>query len=68
MLRQSLREIAIPTRGRGFYEFTGQVAELLREENFKTGLATLHLRHLVNPAESEVNHLKLKPLVATPPE
>src|SRR6266404_198702 len=45
MLRQSLREIAIPTRGRGFYEFTDQVVELLRQENFKTGLATLHLRH-----------------------
>ena len=45
MLRQSLQEIAILTRGRGFYEFTDQVAELLQQENFKTGLATLHLRH-----------------------
>jgi secondary thiamine-phosphate synthase enzyme len=45
MLRQSLREMAILTRGRGFYEFTDQVTELLRQENFKTGLATLHLRH-----------------------
>ena len=45
MLRQSLQEIAILTRGRGFYELTDQVAELLRQENFKTGLATLHLRH-----------------------
>ena len=33
------------TRGRGFYEFTDEVAALLRQGKFKTGLATLHLRH-----------------------
>ena len=45
MLRQSFHELAIPTRGRGFYEFTDEVLALLKQGNFKTGLATLHLRH-----------------------
>ena len=45
MLRQSLHELAILTRGRGFYEFTGEVTGLLRQGNFTTGLATLHLHH-----------------------
>ena len=33
------------TRGRGFYELTGQVQELLARTGFKTGLVTLHLEH-----------------------
>lgn len=45
MLRQSLHEIAIPTRGRGFYDFTASVQELVSEAGFKNGLATLHLQH-----------------------
>lgn len=45
MLRQSLHEIAIPTRGRGFYDFTASVQELVSEADLKTGLATLHLQH-----------------------
>lgn len=45
MLRQSLHELAIATRGRGFYEFTDAVQELVRDAKFKTGLATLHLQH-----------------------
>jgi len=45
MLRQSLHELNIATRGRGFYEFTASVQELVREAKFKTGLATLHLQH-----------------------
>jgi secondary thiamine-phosphate synthase enzyme len=45
MLRQSLNELNIATRGRGFYEFTASVQELVREAKFKTGLATLHLQH-----------------------
>jgi len=45
MLRQSFREITIATRGRGLYEFTDEVAEWVRENNFKSGLVTLHLRH-----------------------
>jgi secondary thiamine-phosphate synthase enzyme len=45
MLRQSFREITIATRGRGLYEFTDEVSEWVRENNFKSGLVTLHLRH-----------------------
>jgi len=45
MLRQSLHELNIATRGRGFYEFTASVQELVRDTKFKTGLATLHLQH-----------------------
>ena len=45
MLRQALYEIAIRTRGRGLYEFTGQVADWLAQNAFTSGLLTLHLRH-----------------------
>ena len=45
MLRQSLHELNIATRGRGFYEFTESAQELVRAAKFKTGLATLHLQH-----------------------
>ena len=45
MLRQALHELAIPTRGRGFYELTGEVSALLRRAGLQAGLATLHLRH-----------------------
>ena len=45
MLRQASREITIATRGRGLYEFTDEVAEWARENAFKSGLVTLHLRH-----------------------
>lgn len=45
MLRQSLHELSIRTRGRGFYEFTDQVLELVRRSEIRTGLMTLHLQH-----------------------
>jgi secondary thiamine-phosphate synthase enzyme len=45
MLRQALHEIRIPTRGRGLYEVTGQVAEWVSQNGFTSGLLTLHLRH-----------------------
>jgi secondary thiamine-phosphate synthase enzyme len=45
MLRQSLHEVVIATRGRGFYEFTERVGELVSQGKFKSGLATLHLQH-----------------------
>ena len=45
MLRQSLHELIVPSRGRGFYDCTAQVEELVRQNNFQTGLATLHLQH-----------------------
>jgi secondary thiamine-phosphate synthase enzyme len=45
MLRQALHEITLPTRGRGLYEFTGKVAAWVAQNEFTTGLVTLHLRH-----------------------
>ncbi len=45
MLRQAFHEFTIATRGRGLYEFTGEVAAWLAKNNFQDGLLTLHLRH-----------------------
>src|SRR5512138_2397685 len=45
MLRQSVHELELATRGRGLYEFTDRVAQLLTSSKLKTGVATLHLRH-----------------------
>ena len=45
MLRQTLHELPVPTRGRGFTEITREVATLVRQAGLQTGLATLHLKH-----------------------
>jgi secondary thiamine-phosphate synthase enzyme len=45
MLRQALHEISIPTRGRGLYDFTAQVADWVAQNGLQQGLVTLHLRH-----------------------
>ena len=45
MLRQALHELRIPTRGRGLYEFTREVAAWIDQDAFNSGLVTLHLRH-----------------------
>ncbi len=45
MIRQSIHELEVPTRGRGFYEVTDQVEGLLAQTKFQTGLVTLHLQH-----------------------
>ena len=45
MLRQVLHEFRIPTRGRGLYDFTAQVANWADEDGFREGLVTLHVRH-----------------------
>ena len=45
MLRQSIHELNVTTRSRGFYEITREIAALVRGEQLQTGLATLHLRH-----------------------
>ena len=44
-MRQVVTELEITTRGRGFYEFTDRVEELVRKGKFQTGLATIHLQH-----------------------
>ncbi|MGH7973257.1 MAG: secondary thiamine-phosphate synthase enzyme YjbQ [Limisphaerales bacterium] len=45
MLHQALHELKISTRGRGFYEFTSQVAGWVAQNRFRDGLLTLLLRH-----------------------
>ncbi len=45
MFRQSLSELTIVTRGRGFHEVTNEIARLVRASGVTTGLCTLHLRH-----------------------
>jgi secondary thiamine-phosphate synthase enzyme len=45
MLRQSLHEIVISTRGRGFYEVTRDVDGVVRKSGITTGLVTVHLQH-----------------------
>ncbi len=45
MLRQSLHEFTVATRGRGLYEFTDAVADWIGKNGFRDGLVTLHLRH-----------------------
>jgi len=45
MLRQISREFEIVTRGRAFYELTGQIESWVTENGFKQGLLTLHVRH-----------------------
>lgn len=45
MLRQAQDQLVIATRGRGFYDFTGEVTERLRATKIQTGQVTLHLQH-----------------------
>lgn len=45
MLRQFQHEISIPTRGRGFYEFTEQVSSLVHDAKVQTGQVTVHVQH-----------------------
>jgi secondary thiamine-phosphate synthase enzyme len=45
MLKQSCHELSISTRGRGFYEVTEQVGDLLRRAKISLGLMTLHVKH-----------------------
>ena len=62
MLRQQTHEIAVPTRGRGLYDFTREVVRLVSDANMRTGLATLFLQHtsasllIQENADPEVRH------------
>ncbi len=44
-MKQTIHQIEIATRGRGFSEFTDQVAGLIERSGLKHGLVTLHLQH-----------------------
>lgn len=45
MLRQASHELTLATHGRGFLDFTDQVAGLLERSGLRTGVATLLVRH-----------------------
>jgi secondary thiamine-phosphate synthase enzyme len=44
-MQQVIDQIEIATRGRGFYDFTEEVLELLHKTKLQNGLITLHLQH-----------------------
>ena len=44
-MRQCFNEFQCPTRGRGFYDLTADIAAWLVREHVNDGLLTLHLRH-----------------------
>lgn len=45
LLGQIVRELVVPTRGRGFTEITDEVQAVVSATGWPTGVATLHLRH-----------------------
>ena len=45
MLRQTITEFTVATRGRRLYEVTEEVAGWVSRSGFQTGLLTLHVRH-----------------------
>jgi secondary thiamine-phosphate synthase enzyme len=45
MLRQECKELSVATKGRGLYEITEEVANLVRQSRVQTGLCTLHIQH-----------------------
>ena len=45
MVRQSIHELVVPTRGRGFTEITGEVHAVVRATGCETGIITLLLQH-----------------------
>ncbi|MHB8521552.1 MAG: secondary thiamine-phosphate synthase enzyme YjbQ [Limisphaerales bacterium] len=45
MLSQRIEELVVKTRGRGFYELTGDVVALVGRSGYQTGVVTLHLCH-----------------------
>jgi secondary thiamine-phosphate synthase enzyme len=45
VLKQVHRELIVPTRGRGLYEFTSDVRRLVNQTGLQSGLVTLHVQH-----------------------
>ena len=44
-MHQTIHTFTLATRGRGFYDFTREVAAWIRQSNFQNGLLTLQVRH-----------------------
>ena len=45
MIRQAVETMTVRTRGRGFYEITGEIQSRVQRAVVETGLCTLHLQH-----------------------
>ena len=45
ILKQSVHQLQIPTRGQGLYEFTSSISEWLDQQSIETGLLTVFCRH-----------------------
>ena len=44
-MKQGVTELALSTRGKGFYEFTAEVVSWVRSLEIREGLVTLFVRH-----------------------
>jgi secondary thiamine-phosphate synthase enzyme len=44
-MRQLIREIRVPTRGKGLVAFTGEVEDWVRASGIRRGLLTVYIRH-----------------------
>lgn len=44
-MKQAVCDFAVPTQGKGLYEFTGDVVTWVRQQRLSTGLLTLFCRH-----------------------
>ena len=44
-MRQATKQLSISTKGKGLYEFTGQVESWVQDQRMITGLLTVFLRH-----------------------
>jgi len=44
-VKQAIRRISVPTRGKGLYNCTSQIASWLRSQNIATGLLTVFIQH-----------------------
>jgi secondary thiamine-phosphate synthase enzyme len=45
MISQQIHELAVQTRGRGFYEITSGICAKVREAGYTTGLTTIQILH-----------------------
>ncbi|MBI1356721.1 MAG: YjbQ family protein [Acidobacteria bacterium] len=44
-MRQLTHQLSVSTRGKGFYEITGELERWVLESNLETGLLTVFIRH-----------------------
>lgn len=44
-MKQVIREITVPTRGKGLYELTAEAERVVRDANVSAGLLTAFIRH-----------------------